>query len=84
MKNKTLKGFNYAFIYYIFYDAGISERIETELVSKTDTFVRESVTDTRKMKRLLKIIAKTEMFKNENLPQEPLMVVVLNEIFNTF
>ena len=34
-----------------------------------DTFVREGVTDTREMKRLLKIIVKTEIFKNENLPE---------------
>ena len=39
------------------------------MVSKIDTFVREGVTDTTKMKRLLKIIVKTEIFKNENLPQ---------------
>ena len=61
--------FNYAFVYYAFQDAGISQRIGTKLVSKTDTFVREVITDTREMKRLLKIIVKTETFKNENLPE---------------
>ena len=45
------------------------QSIHTELVSKIDTFVREGVTDTREMKRLLKIIIKTEIFKNENLPE---------------
>ena len=39
------------------------------MVSKIDTFVREGVTGTREMKRLLKIIVKTEIFKNENLPE---------------
>ena len=43
------------------------QSIHMELVSKIDTFVREGVTDTREMKRLLKIIIKTEIFKNENL-----------------
>ena len=43
--------------------------IDAELVSKIDTFVREGVTDAREIKRLLKIIVKTEMFKNENLPE---------------
>ena len=45
------------------------QSIHTELVSKIDTFVIEGVTDTREMKRLLKIIIKTEIFKNENLPE---------------
>ena len=39
------------------------------MVSKIDTFVREGVTDTRERKRLLKIIVKTEIFNNENLPE---------------
>ena len=39
------------------------------MVSKIDTFVREGVIDTREMKRLLKIIVQTEIFKNENLPE---------------
>ena len=43
--------------------------IDVELVSKIDTFVREGVTDAREIKRSLKIIVKTEMFKNENLPE---------------
>ena len=43
-------------MYYVFYDSGISQRIDTVLVSKIDTFLREGVTDTREMKRLLKII----------------------------
>ena len=40
-----------------------------ELVSKIDTFVREGVTETGEMKWLLKIIVKTEIFKNENLTE---------------
>ena len=40
------------------------------MVSKIDTFVREGVTDTRELKRLLKIIVQTEIFKNENLPEQ--------------
>ena len=48
-------------------DAGILQRIDTELVSKIDTFVRQGVTGTREMKRLLKIIVKTEIFKNEKV-----------------
>ena len=40
-----------------------------ELVSKIDTFMREGVTDTREMKQLFKMIVKTELFKNENLPE---------------
>ena len=40
-----------------------------ELVPKIYTFVREGVTDTREIKPLLKIIVKTEIFKNENLPE---------------
>ena len=39
------------------------------MVSKIDTFAREGVTDTRERKRLLKIIVKTEIFNNENLPE---------------
>ena len=39
------------------------------MVSKIDTFVEEGVTDTREIKRLLKIIVKTEIFKNKNLPE---------------
>ena len=31
--------------------------------------MREGITDTREMKRLLKIIVKTEIFKNGNLPE---------------
>ena len=31
--------------------------------------MRQGVTDTREMKRLFKIIVKTELFKNENLPE---------------
>ena len=38
-------------------------------MSKIDTYVRESVTDTKEMKRLLKIIVKTEMFKGEDIPE---------------
>ena len=45
------------------------QRTDTELASKIDTFMREGVTDTREMKRLFKIIVKTELFKNENLPE---------------
>ena len=37
------------------------------MVSKIDTFVSESVIDTREMKRLLKIIVKNIIFRNENL-----------------
>ena len=44
------------------------DRIDTELVSKIDSFVRAGVTDTKEMKRLLKVIVKTKIFKNENLP----------------
>ena len=36
-------------------------------MSKVDTYVREGVTDTREMKRLLKIIVKTEMFKGADI-----------------
>ena len=38
-------------------------------MSKIDTYVREGVTDTRQMKRLLKIIVKTEMFKGADIPE---------------
>ena len=38
-------------------------------MSKIDTYVRESVTDTKEMKRLLKIIVKTETFKGEDIPE---------------
>ena len=45
------------------------QRIDTKLVSKIDTFVKEGLTDMKKMKRLLKIIVKTEVFKNKNLSE---------------
>ena len=37
-------------------------------MSKIDFYVREGVTDTREMKRLLKIIVKTKMFKGADTP----------------
>ena len=46
-----------------------------ELVPKIDTIVREGVKDTREMKRLFKIIAKTDIFKNE---------ISLNQLKRTF
>ena len=50
-------------------DAGFSQSIDLEFVSKTDTFVGDGVIDIREMNRLLKIIVKKEVFKNENLPE---------------
>ena len=49
--------------------SGISQRIDHELVSKIDMYVKEGVNDTKEMKRLLKMHVKTEIFKNENLPE---------------
>ena len=73
------------FVYYVFQDAGISLRIDTELVPKIDTIVREGVKDTREMKRLFKIIAKTDIFKNEislnqltkDISHEPLLYAIM-------
>ncbi|XP_057304385.1 calcium-responsive transcription factor-like [Hydractinia symbiolongicarpus] len=50
-------------------DSGITQKIDSEIVSKIDMYVKEGVTDTKDMKRLLKIHVKKEMFKETKLPE---------------
>ena len=54
----------------MFQDDGISQRIDSAPVSKIETYVKEVVTDTREMKRLLKIIVKTKIFKGADIPEQ--------------
>lgn len=54
---------------FLFEDSGLTQRIEPELATLIETYVKENVNNTSEMKRLLKNHVNHQIFKGKNLPE---------------